>query len=242
MGINQDHSHEQSDIAKRITGKQSISYVRDFVYGGIDGAITSFAIVTGVMGAQLSHKIILILGIANLFADGFSMAASNFAGVKAERDELARLVAIEKRHILESPEGEREEVRQLLSAQGLSGVSKEAAVDAITSKNSRWINFMLTNEYGVSIYSPEPRLAAFATFFAFITCGFVPIAPFIFTFDKPVYWSFACTAVVFFIIGAVKSRWSIRRWWACGLETLIIGSVAALVAFAIGLLSARIIN
>ena len=62
-------------------------YLQDWVLGGIDGAVTTFAIVAGVVGAQLSTPIILILGLANLLADGFSMAAGNYSGVKAEKDD-----------------------------------------------------------------------------------------------------------------------------------------------------------
>lgn len=59
-------------------------YVAEFVYGGIDGTITTFAIVSGAMGAGLSPAVVLILGFANLFADGFSMAVSNYLSVKSQ--------------------------------------------------------------------------------------------------------------------------------------------------------------
>ena len=170
------------------------------------------------------------------------MAASNYAGVRAAKDEMDRLAAIEQRHINESPDGEKEEVRQLLTAQGISGSAREAAVDAISSEKTRWINFMLTHEYGMSVVQPNPWRAASATFLAFIFCGFVPIAPFLLPFSTPVYWSFSATALVFLAIGAVKSRWSVRRWWVSGLETLFIGGTAAAVAYAIGILMGTLID
>lgn len=64
-------------------------YLGDFIYGAIDGGVTTFAVVAGVAGARLSAGIVIVLGLANLFADGFSMAASNFASTRAER-QLAR--------------------------------------------------------------------------------------------------------------------------------------------------------
>lgn len=76
---------------------------------------------SGVAGAQLSPWIILALGFANLFADGFSMAASNFLGTKAEHDDWHRLEAVENRHIDLAPEGEREEVRQIFQLKGFDG-------------------------------------------------------------------------------------------------------------------------
>ena len=100
----------------------------------VDGAVTTFAVVSGVAGAQLSSRVIIILGLANLLADGFSMAASNYSGTKTEIDDRRRLTEVERRHIALYPEGEREEIRQILAAKGLSGPSLEDAVAAVTAK------------------------------------------------------------------------------------------------------------
>ena len=89
-------------------------YISEFVYGGIDGAITTFAVVAGSVGASLDSAIIIILGFANLLADGFSMAAANFLGTRAENQQLDKLREIERKHIRQCPDGEREEVRQIL--------------------------------------------------------------------------------------------------------------------------------
>jgi len=59
-------------------------YMKDLVYGANDGVITTFAIVAGVTGAQLPARVVLILGMANLLADGFSMGASNFLAIRAD--------------------------------------------------------------------------------------------------------------------------------------------------------------
>ncbi|HNU06203.1 MAG TPA: VIT1/CCC1 transporter family protein, partial [Pyrinomonadaceae bacterium] len=82
--LEHDHTHEA--IAARIAASNH-NYIRDFIYGGVDGAVTTFAVVSGVAGAELATKVVLILGFANLVADGFSMAASNFLGTRAEIDD-----------------------------------------------------------------------------------------------------------------------------------------------------------
>lgn len=60
--------------------------LREFVYGGMDGAVTTFAVVTGAAGANLSTRVILILGFANVLADGFSMAVGSYLSEKSEQD------------------------------------------------------------------------------------------------------------------------------------------------------------
>jgi VIT1/CCC1 family predicted Fe2+/Mn2+ transporter len=64
--------------------------IEDFVYGAIDGSVTTFAVVAGVVGAALSPSIILILGFANLFADGFSMAIGNYLGTKSQKEYIEK--------------------------------------------------------------------------------------------------------------------------------------------------------
>ncbi len=111
-----EHGHNPRDIAKRLKKGPHVSYLRDWVYGGIDGTVTTFAVVAGVVGAELSTKALLILGAANLFADGFSMAAANYSGTKAEVEEYEQVRRMEERHVALAPEGEREEIKSLLSA------------------------------------------------------------------------------------------------------------------------------
>jgi VIT1/CCC1 family predicted Fe2+/Mn2+ transporter len=210
--------------------------LRDFIYGGIDGAVTTFAIVAGVVGAALSSNVILILGVANLLADGFSMAASNYSGMKTVVDDVARLREIEKKHVRTDPDGEREEVRQILAEKGLSGETLEDAVTKITSNEKRWIDLMLVEEYGMAPELASPVKGALATFAAFVVCGAVPLLPFAFGVDNGFEVSIIMTALVFLAIGAAKAKWSLAPWWRSSLETLFIGGAAAAMAYVVGYL------
>ncbi|SHE37712.1 Predicted Fe2+/Mn2+ transporter, VIT1/CCC1 family [Litoreibacter ascidiaceicola] len=230
----QDHGHSKAEIAKRISGEGQASHLRDMIYGGIDGAVTTFAIVAGVQGAGLSPTIIIALGIANVLADGFSMAAGNYSGTKADLDDRNRLSALEHRHIKEYPEGEREELRQILELKGLSGALLEDATDAITNNSEKWVEIMLTDEYGLAPTPPAPMKAAIATFAAFLVAGIVPLLPFLLGLPNPFLIAACATALVFFAIGTGKSRWSLAPWWRSGLETLAIGSTAAAIAYFVG--------
>ncbi|MGD9829468.1 MAG: VIT1/CCC1 transporter family protein, partial [Hyphomicrobiaceae bacterium] len=212
------------------------NYLRDWVYGGIDGAVTTFAVVAGVVGADLHSRIVIILGLANLLADGFSMAASNYSGTKTEVDEVKRLREIERRHIALAPEGEREEIRQILAQKGLSGPALEQAVTAITSNDETWIKTMLIEEYGMPPVLRSPWLSGLSTFAAFMLCGAVPLLPYVLSLPSAFEWSSALVGIVFFGIGSTKSLWSIDRWWRSGLETLTIGMLAAGCAYLVGYL------
>jgi vacuolar iron transporter family protein len=227
-----EHEHSEQAIAERLSGAPSFSYLRDWVYGGIDGAVTTFAIVAGVVGAQLSNRVVLILGIANLVADGFSMAASNYSGTKTEHEEQAHLRAIEERHIDAVPE--REEIRQIFRGKGFQGRDLERAVDVITADRDRWVDTMLAEEYGLPKAVRSPQKAAASTFASFVLCGAVPLLPFLVEAPARFQLSVAMTALVFFLIGSSKSRWTPVSWWRSGTETLAIGLGAAALAFAIG--------
>jgi VIT1/CCC1 family predicted Fe2+/Mn2+ transporter len=229
-----EHGHSQEEVASRIGAAQGGSMLRDTVYGAIDGAVTTFAIVAGVAGAGLSPGIIIALGLANVFADGFSMAAGNYSGTKAELDNIRRLRSVEARHIAEEPDGERRELREILSQKGLSGQVLEDATDAIAADKKKWIQMMLVDEYGLSPVDPHPMRAALATFAAFLAAGIVPLLPFLLGSSVAFGVSVAMTGAVFFAIGTLKSRWSLTPWWRSGLETLAIGGTAAVIAYVVG--------
>lgn len=173
-----EHAHSPEEIAKRLEQGPQANYLRDWVFGGIDGAVTTFAIVAGVAGAALSTNVILILGAANLLADGFSMAAGNYSGVKAERDDYNRLREMELRHIAVAPEGEREEVRQIFAAKGFDGEDLERAVDVITSCQERWVKVMLEEERRGAESGTlrlEGRVCYFCRFFCVRRCSFAAV-------------------------------------------------------------------
>ena len=236
-----EHGHDPRDIAKRLKKGPRISYLRDWVYGGIDGTVTTFAVVAGVVGAELSTRALLILGVANLLADGFSMAAANYSGTTAEIEEYEQVRRMEERHVQYAPEGEREEIRQIFKAKGFEGPMLESAVDVITAKRGRWIETMMTEEHGLPPVSRSPGKAAAFTFIAFILCGSVPLFPFIFGLPASISVSIAMTGLTFFLIGSLRSYWSPAPWWRAGLETFLIGMTAAGLAYIVGLLLASIV-
>jgi VIT1/CCC1 family predicted Fe2+/Mn2+ transporter len=237
-----EHEHSSEAIRRRLESGPTHNYLRDWIYGGIDGAVTTLAVVTGVAGAQLSKWIILALGFANLFADGFSMAASNYLGTKAERDDRRRLEGIEHRHIDLAPEGEREEVRQIFERKGFEGDDLERIVHLVTSDRERWVQTMLTDEYGLPHEIRSPWIAALSTFTAFLMCGLVPLLPYLLWTEQSLMVSVVLTGTVFLTIGSIKSRWSTSSWWHSGMTTLLVGAIAALLAYFTGLMVKQLLS
>src|SRR5262245_42095693 len=234
--LTSDHTTEA--IAERLAAAKSHSYLGDFVLGAVDGAVTTFAIVAGAAGAGLSNGVVLVLGLANVLADGFSMAAGNFLKARADQQVLQRFRRMEEAHIEHFPEGEREEIRQIFRGKGFEGEMLERVVQVITKDRQRWVNTMLTDEWGLQLQPPSPWRAAIATMCAFVLAGLVPLAPLVVLMQRRAGESFAASAVMtgitFFAIGVVRGRVVDHRPWASGVETLLIGGAAALVAFLVG--------
>lgn len=229
-----EHEHSPEAIGRRLAGGPDTSYLRDWIYGGIDGAVTTFAVVSGVAGAELSSTVIVVLGLANLFADGFSMAAGNYSGTKAEHDQIEHLRRVEHRHIEQEPEGEREEIRQIFALKGFEGETLDRIVEVISSDRERWVKTMLTEEYGLPVEARSEWLAASSTFSAFLICGVVPLVPYLLGLQDAFAFAVVSTGVVFFLIGCFRSKWSLYPWWKTGLGTLAVGGVAAAIAYAVG--------
>lgn len=234
-------SHTPEAVQQRLESGRDHNYLKDFVYGGIDGAVTTFAVVSGVAGAELSSGIVIILGLANLAGDGFSMAASNYLGSKAEIQLLEQARRIEEQHIDTFPEGEREEIRQILESKGFTDSDLDRAVEIITADRQLWVDTMLREELSLSLDPPNPLRAAAVTFTAFLIIGVLPLLAFLLDYfvleiEHAFFYSSLMTAVAFFAVGAVKSRFVSTRWYWSGMETLLVGGAAASIAFLVGML------
>jgi vacuolar iron transporter family protein len=236
-----EHAHDVDSIKARISAKAKHNYLRDFVYGAIDGTVTTFAIVSTAAGAGLDANIVVIMGVANLLSDGFSMAASNYLGTKTDSELREKAREMERRHIKLAPEGEREEIRQVFAAKGFTGDDLDRAVEIITANEPLWVDTMLVDELGISLESPSPIKAAMTTFVAFCVVGFLPLAAFVWGFivntqsTSMFAISAFATAVAFFFIGAAKSLFVTQKWYRSGTETLLIGGAAALISFVVGI-------
>ncbi len=229
-----EHGHSPKEIAARLDAQNDSWRLRDAIFGGIDGTVTTFAIVAGVQGAGLASHIVIALGLANVLADGFSMAAGNYAGTKAVADDRRRLWAVEERHVRENPQGEQDELKQILARMGLNGQVLQEAATMISANKRQWIAMMMSAEYGLPPTDDRPIRAALVIFVAFVLAGMLPLLPYLIGLSPAFSWSTGIAALTFFGIGTIKSRWSLAPWWRSGFETLLIGGLAAGLAYAVG--------
>ncbi|WP_133131451.1 VIT1/CCC1 transporter family protein [Legionella yabuuchiae] len=229
-----EHGHSKKEIKERVATSYKQNYLRDWIYGGIDGAVTTFAIVSGVVGGRLTALVIIILGFANLLADGFSMAVSNYLGTKSEEDQYYKYKSIEEKHINMVPEGEKAEIREIFKQKGLSGKPLDFVVNEITANKDLWIKTMLQEEYGLPQIPRNPIKAGLYTFFSFLLFGLIPLMPYVLQLTAPFFWSCFSTGMAFFIIGSIKSFWSMKPWFYSGIQTFLLGSATAALAYLVG--------
>lgn len=229
--------HLPEAIQRRLAGQKGQSYLGDAVLGAIDGCVTTFAVVAGSLGGGLSPNVALILGFANLVADGFSMAVSNFERAQSNREWVEKTRRIEAEHVARVPEGEREEIRQIYARKGLAEPALGQLVAALTQNPKLWIDTMIAEEYGLPLQNPIPWISAVTTFLAFLLVGSIPLMPFLFASmvgNRPFIWSAVSTLAAFFGVGLLKGRVLGKNALRAGLQTALLGGAAASLAFAVG--------
>lgn len=223
-------------------------FITEFVYGGIDGSVTTFAVVAGAIGASFDMDVIIILGLANLLADGFSMSVGSYLSAKSNNEQYEKHKRIEYWEIEHMRDSEVEEIRTIYKEKGLEGEVLEKVVEVITSDKDRWVDEMMKDELKMLPESKSPVWSGLATFIAFIIVGFIPLIMFItnFLFGWPSTNLFLIasilTGLAFAIIGFVKARLNHANIFKGILETLILGGSAAIIAYYVGSILENVIG
>ncbi|WP_026951189.1 VIT1/CCC1 transporter family protein [Algoriphagus mannitolivorans] len=214
-------------------------YLREFVYGGIDGAVTTFAVVAGGYGANLDPGILIILGFANLLADGFSMSVGAYLSAKSERDNFDKHEKIEYWEIENLPEIEREEIAEIYREKGFQGELLDQIVDHICSDKDLWVAEMMKDELGMMKENKSPLKIGLATLISFIMVGFIPLMVYLWNFFFPMeinsfFWTSVLTGLAFLIVGWLKGIVNQTSALRSILETVALGLLAAVVAYYVG--------
>lgn len=233
--------HSETQIHRLGNSGTSLKdYIGEFVYGGIDGSVTTFAVVAGSTGASLETSVILILGFANLIADGFSMSVGDFFSTKANIDNYKKHRNIEYWEVDNMPDKEKEEIREIYREKGLEGETLENVVEVITSDKDRWVDVMMKEELEMQQESRSPVSTAGVTFGSFVLVGFIPLFSYVLDYvvgigsENMFLTSSIMTGIAFALIGLLKSYVTETRIIRGVIETLLLGGLAAIIAYYVG--------
>lgn len=222
-------------------------YLKEVIYGGVDGIITTFAVVAGFSGAalsgdtttQLSFLVVLLFGLANLFADGVSMGLGNFLAVRSEQSRYCSIYAKERHESKHNGEEEVEETQTILMKKGFTEADA-ATLASIYRKNERyWVDFMMSHELKIPDPTDEnPYYTGFATFVSFVFFGTIPLIPFMImgSYDPQIvfYCSASSAFLALILLGFLKGNVvGTGRMRSIG-EVVLVGGVAASIAFMVG--------
>lgn len=216
------------------------NYIGEFVYGGIDGSVTTFAVVAGSVGANLDISVIIILGFANLIADGFSMSVGSYLSKKSEADNYEKHRRVEEWEVENMPDIEREEIRQIYQSKGFDGELLEEIVRVITADKKRWIDTMMKDELEMIKDTKSPLQMAAVTYISFIGVGLIPLLSYVFKsflqVSQQQLFLISCvlTTLAFVIIGYLKTYVTQTTAWKGIAETVFLGCAAALLSYMVG--------
>lgn len=233
--------HQNSGLFQRFE-----KYLGEFVYGGIDGCVTTFAVVAGSVGAGLDSAIIIILGFANLLADGFAMSVGAYLSTKSEQDNYNKHKQTEYWEIDHLPEAEKEEIREIYAAKGFKGELLEKVVEVITEDREVWANTMMKEELEMVEEDRSPFLIGATTYISFILIGLIPLIIYVVDYIAPLGQNLfliasLLTAFGFIIVGWLKTYVNQTSIVKGILETLILGGIAAVVSYYVGYFLERLI-
>lgn len=233
----------ESDLAKHrleeLHGHRLGTYIREIVYGGNDGIVTTFAVVAGTMGADLSHSIVIILGLANLLADGLSMATGAYLSEKSDQAQWKRIRREEMQEITDHPDMERAEVREYLASLGFKNNDLDRAVTVITADKEKWVDIMMIAEHGhTNDADSKPIIDGLMTFISFTIFGSIPLLPYFLAVDEASRFgtAIAGTFVSLVLLGLARSYVTREKLYRGPLEIVFVGALGAFVAYGIGLL------
>jgi vacuolar iron transporter family protein len=222
-------------------------YFKEVIYGGIDGIVTTFAVVAGFAGAalsadltmQLSFAIVLLFGLANLFADAASMGLGNFLSVRSEQAMYHTARERERALLQSKPEAERSATIQLLQAKGFTDADATTLADIYQHNESYWLDFMMMHEHELADPRGEnPVYTGLATFISFMIFGAIPLLPFMLMEEGSVAFIFPLSVVCPFsalvLLGLLKWKVIGDNFVASLTEVILVGGTAATLAYLVG--------
>lgn len=237
-------AHETKALLKGNTEKHSNmpDKLKSIVYGGLDGIITTFAVVSGATGGGFGIEVILVLGFSNMFADGLSMGVGDALSTKAENAAILKERAREKWELENYKEGEIKEMVEIYEEKGMSRQDAEIVVRTMAKYEDFFVDQMMVDELGMTVPDEDdnPWWDGLVTFCSFVFFGVFPLLAYACTvgsnLEERTLFGISCGLTLFmlFVLGALKSFFTAQSWWIGGCEIMIFGGITAFVSFLIG--------
>lgn len=221
---------EIHDHHRDVTG----GWLRAAVFGAMDGLVSNFALIAGVVGAGAVPRMVVVTGLAGLAAGACSMAAGEYVSVRSQSEMTAAEIAAERHELQRNPAGEEQELAMLYRARGLQAdLAREVARQLSSDPEVAW-RLHVREELGVDPDDlPSPWVAASSSFAAFSLGALIPVLPFLFGLTS-MPLTLAVSGAGLFLAGAVVARLTTRPAWYGGLRQLVLGAAAAAATFGIG--------
>jgi VIT1/CCC1 family predicted Fe2+/Mn2+ transporter len=231
-----EHSHpEHHEEASRGAA------LRNFVFGTSDGLVTVLAFVAGVSASLATRKLVLMAGLAEMFAGAVSMGLGAFLGTRAEKDWYERERQREEMEVAKIPHLEKEELRDIYRKKGLDGETLERVVDAFTANEKRWVDIMMSEELGLQPVEGSPVSAGLIVGISYVLAAAVPLVPYLFLVGtRALLASMTITAVALYAVGVAKARLTQRPELRAGIETMMTGLIGTAVCWGIGRVVAHV--
>jgi VIT1/CCC1 family predicted Fe2+/Mn2+ transporter len=211
--------------------------VRDVILGMSDGLTTPFALAAGLAGATTTNLLVVIGGFAEIAAGSISMGLGGYLAAQSQAETYRSELAREVRETESMPGEERAEVWRIFRDYGLRGRALEQATNAVTAQRDAWVRFMMREELGLEEPAPSAALwSAFRIAAAYVVAGIIPLAPYLFPIEThaALLASVGVTAIALAGFGAVKARYTGTSPGRSAVQTLVVGGIAAGIAYGIG--------
>ena len=223
----------------------SRQYMRDVILGVNDGLVSTFLLVSGVVGGGLSATDVLLTGIAGAIAGAISMSIGEYIATKSQEEVFDAELALEAHHLQEHREDELDQLRTMLADRGLSGDDLETVVRILDKDDETMLNMHAALEFGiVDDERRNPYLAAIASGLLFLAGALPSVIPFA-IFDDTTTGLLAAAVLAgigLFTVGALKTVQTRKNPWISGAENLALGLLGGAVAYGVGSLFDSIIR
>ncbi len=210
--------------------------VRDIVIGMSDGLTVPFALAAGISGAVNSSHIVVVAGLAEIAAGSIAMGLGGYLAAKSDAEHYESERLREEREIVERVDDEINETREIFESYGLSEEESVPLIASIRKRPVSWVDFMMRFELGLERPDPKRALSSAATIAgAYIAGGFIPLSPYMIvkTTGQAFWWSVAVTLLALAVFGYIKGRFTGAKPVRSGLQTVVIGGLAAAAAYVI---------